>query len=138
MLHLKYNVIGIPVWASLRPKLFATINLWLKKNILGCVRGFTLLIRPCLWPAESLETPLDSRGWPKETIRHPSPQVKKAHVLPCRCQNTVISFTATPAVVRQMIVNLGLRLKAGNTHLVYVNCCSTVLQVSTPLPQLTC
>lgn len=50
----------------------------------------------------------------------------------------VFSFTATRAVVRQMLVNLGLRLKAENTHLVYVSCCSTMLRVSTPPPQLTC
>lgn len=50
----------------------------------------------------------------------------------------VLSFTATRAVVRQMLVNLGLRLKAENTHLVYVSCCSTMLRVSTPPPQLTC
>lgn len=106
------------------------------------------MIRPCPWPAESVETPLDSRGWVKETIRCPLPQVK-AHVLPFTegkgtssrtppSLRPVISFAATRAVVRQMLVNLGLRLKAENTHLVYVSCCSTVLQVSTPLPQLTC
>lgn len=56
----------------------------------------------------------------------------------CFSPRPVISFTATRAVVRQMLVYLGLGLKAENTHLVCVSCCSTMLRVSTHPPQLTC